>query len=235
MATLLLPLAGPMQAWGTRSRFDQRDTELMPSKSGVLGLLAAALGIERSDWASLEPLTHLKMGVREDKVGLLSVDYHTAEEREHPGTLAKAHKTAISKRYFLADAVFLVGLEGNRQDLTAIYEALKNPRWPLFLGRKAFVPGYPVYFAKIENALHDAPLEEVLKGFPWIGGAFLLDSVQDEKAPEGTLRLFLEQSEESSPAPIVLHIQDQPVAAFSERQYRYRQINVYTVEIGGKS
>jgi CRISPR system Cascade subunit CasD len=39
MAVLLLRLAGPMQAWGTQSRFVNRDTELEPSKSGVIGLL----------------------------------------------------------------------------------------------------------------------------------------------------------------------------------------------------
>ena len=43
MATLLMRLAGPMQSWGTTSRFDQRDTGKEPSKSGVVGLLAAVL------------------------------------------------------------------------------------------------------------------------------------------------------------------------------------------------
>jgi len=43
MPTLLLRLAGPMQSWGLSSRFTIRDTSLEPSKSGVLGLLCAAL------------------------------------------------------------------------------------------------------------------------------------------------------------------------------------------------
>ena len=69
MPTLLLRLVGPMQSWGTTSRFDQRDTGKEPSKSGVVGLLAAALGIDRENWTDLEPLTRLSMGVRHDRPG----------------------------------------------------------------------------------------------------------------------------------------------------------------------
>jgi len=53
MPTLLLRLVGPMQSWGTTSRFDQRDTGKEPSKSGVIGLVAAALGIDRENWTDL--------------------------------------------------------------------------------------------------------------------------------------------------------------------------------------
>ena len=78
MATLLLRLVGPMQSWGTTSRFDQRDTGKEPSKSGVVGLLAAALGIDRENWTNLEPLTGLSMGVRHDRSGIPKRDYQTA-------------------------------------------------------------------------------------------------------------------------------------------------------------
>ena len=78
MATLLLRLVGPMQSWGTTSRFTQRDTRNEPSKSGVIGLLAAALGIPRENWTDLEPLTHFAMAVRHDRPGVLKRDYQTA-------------------------------------------------------------------------------------------------------------------------------------------------------------
>ena len=61
MATVLLRLIGPMQSWGTTSRFDERDTGKEPTKSGVLGLVAAALGIDRENWHDLEPLCRLRM------------------------------------------------------------------------------------------------------------------------------------------------------------------------------
>ena len=78
MPTLLLRLVGPMQSWGTTSRFDQRDTGKEPSKSGVIGLLAAAMGIERENWSELEPLTRFSMGVRHDRPGVPKCDYQTA-------------------------------------------------------------------------------------------------------------------------------------------------------------
>ena len=76
MSTLLLRLAGPMQSWGTQSRFSVRDTGLEPSKSGVVGLLCAALGLPRHE--EVDHLAALSMGVRVDSEGALKMDYQTA-------------------------------------------------------------------------------------------------------------------------------------------------------------
>ncbi len=154
MSTLLLRLAGPMQSWGTQSRFVIRDTGLEPSKSGVIGLLCAALGRPRD--AAVDDLAHLLMGVRVDREGVMQTDYHTAGGRhrrddagygvarfggEKPGT-------AQSWRRYLADADFLVGVEARLPEEEALLgrldAALAQPAWPLYLGRKAFVPGEPV-------------------------------------------------------------------------------------------
>ena len=126
MATLLLRLAGPLQAWGIDSKFDIRRTGLEPSKSGVVGLLAAALGIGRDDLTALEPLCALRMGVRADQEGQLLRDFHTVWGYKHSagnrmiiydketGRPVPAEKnTYVTNRYYLCDAVFLVGLEGN--------------------------------------------------------------------------------------------------------------------------
>jgi len=63
MAVLLLRLMGPMQSWGTQSRFSHRDTDLEPSKSGVIGLLCAAMGKPRDDLETIEKLAKLKMDI----------------------------------------------------------------------------------------------------------------------------------------------------------------------------
>lgn len=134
--------AGPMQSWGTRSRFDQRDTELAPSKSGVVGLVAAALGRGRE--VDVTDLAGLRLGVRVDREGVLMRDYHTAQ------SVIKAdgsglQDTALSTRDYLADAVFLVGLQGDDHPLlAAIDDALADPKWPLALGRRSFPPSRPV-------------------------------------------------------------------------------------------
>ena len=82
MATLLLRLAAPLQSWGTDSKFEVRKTGREPTKSGVVGLLAAAMGIGREEPERLEPLNRLRFGVRVDQEGSLLVDYHIARKEE---------------------------------------------------------------------------------------------------------------------------------------------------------
>jgi CRISPR system Cascade subunit CasD len=180
IGTLLLRLAGPMQSWGLDSRFDQRDTGLEPSKSGVLGLVCAALGKPRDDqagpWPKLAQLAELKMGVRVLREGTIRVDFQTAgggdfEGRKSYGVWKASGSpggTVISPRHYLADADFLVGLEGPLPLLRQIEEALNNPVWPLSLGRKSYVPTLPVTFPPNlqENpAVREAGLREALISF----------------------------------------------------------------------
>jgi CRISPR system Cascade subunit CasD len=163
-------LIAPMQSWGVQSDFTNRDTGLEPSKSGVIGLLCAALGKPRDethpdnhDKPSLIELANLRMGVRIDREGLLKRDYHTAGK----GGYMKASgdiedKTLIvSERFYLADAAFLVGLEGKDLELLRkLDNALHCPHWSLFLGRKSFVPSEPVW---IEDGVREnTSLEDAL-------------------------------------------------------------------------
>lgn len=144
MSTLLLRLAGPMQSWGTRSRFSNRDTGLEPSRSGVIGLLCAALGRPRE--ASLADFRPLTMGVRVDREGRLMRDYHTAQGfMRASGKIEAPSTTVLSERFYLADADFLVGLEGPDEEfLQRLDAAVREPVWTLSLGRKAFLPGEPI-------------------------------------------------------------------------------------------
>lgn len=170
MNTLLLRFCAPMQSWGTQSRFTVRDTGLEPSKSGTLGLLCAALGIDREDDEGLQPLTLLRMGVRVDREGLLRVDFHTAQDiMKADGDKPKKPKdpkySSLTNRYYLANAVFLVGLESEDLALLEkIQAALQKPAWALFLGRKAFVPGEAIL---LEDGLRKGEsLEAVMKKYP---------------------------------------------------------------------
>jgi CRISPR system Cascade subunit CasD len=160
MSVLLLRLAGPMQSWGTRSRFSNRDTGLEPSRSGVIGILCAALGRSRS--ASLDDFLPLKMAVRVDREGRLMRDYHTAQNVRRADPSKGTQETVLSERFYLADADFLVGLEGERLFLEQLDAALRQPIWPLFLGRKAFVPSLPV-----GDSVCDGELIDVLKHHGW--------------------------------------------------------------------
>lgn len=203
MSTLLLRLAGPMQSWGTTSRFDERDTQLEPSKSGVLGLVCAALGRDRAE--SVDDLAALRMGVRVDREGVLMRDYQTAT-----GVLVAATckpdlgRTVVSPRFYLADAAFLVGLEGDDTALLhAIHQALQRPFWPLALGRKSFPPGAPVYLP--EGVMANG-LNQVLTTYPRIAAPQI-------EHRERALRLMLEHASEGSVRF------DQPVAPFAQRRF----------------
>src|SRR3546814_10860099 len=115
MSTLLLRLAGPMQSWGTTSRFDQRDTGKEPSKSGVVGLLAAALGIDRENWADLEPLTRLTMGVRHDRPGVLKRDYQTAQNIIR----SEEHTSELQSLMHISYAVFCLKQKNTNKHVTS--------------------------------------------------------------------------------------------------------------------
>ena len=210
MGTLLLRLEGPMQSWGTTSRFDQLDTGKEPSKSGVIGLLAAALGYDREDWKNVEPLTQLIMGVRHDRPGILKRDYQTAGCAA-PKEIIRANGTlsdegVVSERFYLSDACFLVGLEGSDSGLLErAHDALRNPEWPLALGRKSYVPSEPVWLP--DGLRKDENLKEALMKYPWITRG---------NAPHQLLFSF--ESTDFSGRMVM----DQPLSNFIERRFGAR-------------
>jgi len=210
VTTLLLRLEGPLQSWGTQSRFSDRDTGYEPSKSGVVGLLCAALGRPRT--ADLSDLNRLRMGVRVDRPGTLDRDFQTAgggypqkDTRGRP--TGKKTNATLSHRSFLADASFLVGLEGDRALLEELDSAVRQPRWQLFLGRKAFVPAQP-----IARGLREAPLREALLS---------------EEAPDRAENRLLVI--ETPPAPGTQIRQDAPLS-FSERRFGPRHVTVEAIQ-----
>ena len=192
--TLLIPLIGPMQAWGSRSRFDDRDTHAEPTKSGVIGLVCAALGRKRGD--ALADLDALRFGVRVDADGRAMTDYHTAQEVIRAGGTGTSAVT--SRRHYLADARFLVGLEGDDTQLSLLKDieaALRNPRWSLSLGRKSFpltipplMPDDPKYNDKKGSLREGKNLDAALRDEPWYR------LWRQERAPTRPLRLVLEDS-----------------------------------------
>jgi len=210
MGTLLIRLEGPMQSWGTISRFAQRDTGKEPSKSGVIGLLAAALGYDRENWIDVEPLTRLRMGVRYDRPGVLKRDYQTAGCAS-PKEIIKADgklsdSGVVSERFYLSDACFLVGLEGSDSDLLErCHNALRNPKWPLALGRKSYVPAEPIWLS--DGFRCEESLKEALNKYPWSG------------RKESPTQLFFSFESGDNSGRMVM---DQPLSNFNERRFGSR-------------
>lgn len=231
MTTLLLRLEGPMQSWGTQSRFSIRDTGLEPSKSGVIGLLCAALGKPRQEtendgFPTIEQLVSLRMGVRVDREGVFKRDFHTAggahKKDDEYGVIkadGKSRGTVTSDRYYLSDANFLVGLEGERGLLEILHQALEKPHWQLCLGRKAFVPGSPIW---LEDGLQELALEETFEKYP-----FSTEKKKNEESRK--LRIVLDrglnesQADESNKRGTIEIRQDVPVS-FASRCFKLRSV-----------
>ncbi len=170
---LVLYLDGPMQAWGYQSRFNRRTSLPYPTKSGMLGILCAALGVPKSDVDKLRKLAALNMEVLSLHLSSRWIDYHTVGGGYEPGSPnipriasgSRAKDAAITYREYLADAKFGVLLTGDNNLLEQCDLALRNPKWGLWLGRKACIPTSPIaqgIFPTREDAIRH--LEQISNG-----------------------------------------------------------------------
>jgi len=160
MKTILLKFAGPLQSWGTRSHFETRHTDLYPSKSAVIGMIAACMGYRREEDRRIQALNGLDFAVRMDQSGQLLRDYHTARKFKSSGAF---DRTYVTNRYYLEDAVFTAAI-GHDNDawIEEIAESLRNPVFPPYLGRRS-LPLTADYFLGIR----ETDVLTALKECPW--------------------------------------------------------------------
>lgn len=176
--TLLLRLEGPMQSWGVDSQLTERLTTGMPTKTGVVGLLCAAMGRDRKE--KVDDLAALRMGVRIDSPGQLMTDFQIAQNVRR-GSAKASPETVMTHRQYLCDASFLVGLESEDEDLLIALEyALQNPVYLLALGRKAYPPSIPVTLPR--TGVRAADLERALTNEPLRGQLSAIAFIEDENA-----------------------------------------------------
>ncbi|MFE2045958.1 type I-E CRISPR-associated protein Cas5/CasD [Streptomyces sp. NPDC059477] len=244
-AVLLLRLAGPLQSWGSRSAFNRRETGSEPTKSGVIGLLAAASGRARED--PLDDFLHLRLGIRVDQPGTLLRDYHTVSDyRGRPlpqaGVNAKgiqkptspAKNTHVTVRYYLQDAVFVAAVAGPRPLLGTLDRALRAPAFPLALGRRSCPPTQP-----LSLGVRDGDIEEVLREVPWQASRRAREQYASQRGRERGLgrplhpaRLDRAVTVEDPAGNDVLH--DAPVSfhphsrAFTGRRVRHDWLSIPT-------
>lgn len=172
LSFLSLRLVGPMQSWGFDSQFNRRTTGLMPSKSAIAGICCAALGLPRGSLKESEflkkfmmikmltiripPVIELGYG-KHKKTKVLDVrrldDYHTIQgTKKADGGIKECH---ITHRQYLSDVSFGIILEGESILLKTIENALIDPVWGVWLGRKCCVPAAPI-LAGLKKARDEA-------------------------------------------------------------------------------
>ncbi len=157
---LALRLQGPLQSWGVESQFDLRGSALMPTKSAIAGMCCAALGYIRGgedEQMFLERFARLRMTavalprkLKEKELPVRRlIDFHTVQGTlRATGGIKDCH---ITRRTYLMDASFGVVLQGDGPLLSDVAQALADPVWGLWLGRKSCIPSIPVLAGLVES------------------------------------------------------------------------------------
>ncbi|RMC26031.1 MULTISPECIES: type I-E CRISPR-associated protein Cas5/CasD [unclassified Lactobacillus] len=154
MKTLTIRLTAPLQSYGNEATFERRTSSDYPSKSAIVGMIAAALGYSRDD-ERVQELNKLQFAVRIDQPGKMLTDFQTVEW--------KTGTRKITYREYLQDAVFVVAISGGPDDIDRIKYALKHPRYALFLGRRSNIPAGVLQITEFP----DKDPVTALKALPW--------------------------------------------------------------------
>ena len=191
MKYLLFSLYGPFCAFGGVAVGERRGTWLVPSKSAVLGMVAASLGVERVDEEEhLRIQAALSFAVRTDAPGRIVNDYHTIQsppKKKGRAFATRKEETAVpdlgtilSRREWIYDGFFTVALWNTPEaaadySVTAVCKAFERPVYSLFLGRKAAPPALPfrpevieqtspekAFAVRVHTDIEEALLERIL-------------------------------------------------------------------------
>jgi CRISPR system Cascade subunit CasD len=152
-AYLALLLDAPLQSWGFASRFQHRTTGLHPTKSGVIGMICAAMGVAKGSPEEQEVLPSLA-SLRMTSIAIprrsnpvrRTEDFHTVlKTRRASGKMND--DPVVTRRQYLLDARFGIILGGNPASLERVASALQNPVWGVWLGRKSCIPARRLFVA----------------------------------------------------------------------------------------
>ena len=154
---LVFVLCAPMGAFGSYAGHERRGSDLVPPRSAVLGLLGAALGIERADASGQAALRRYGVAARPLMHSAGLRDYHTVQtvpaKVRHPGSrraaidaIGREINTTITVRDYRTDVAVAVAVWGRdeRWSLEQMATALRHPVFVLYLGRKSCPLAAPV-------------------------------------------------------------------------------------------
>lgn len=212
MKTATIRLTAPLQSYGNQASFNQRTSDNYPSKSAVIGIIAAALGYRRDD-ARILQLNNLLFAVRIEQSGNMMTEFQTVEYQKSSTKTARK----LTYREFIQDAVFMVAIgSDNDHEIEKIVSALKHPKFQLYLGRRSNPPAGPLM---IETYDEENPLQ-VLEKLSWQAEPWYQKRL---RAPKFLTRIIADA--ELNPENNITMIKDK-VGSFNQknRYYQYRPI-----------
>jgi len=227
---LLFRLYGPMTSWGDIAVGEFRPSFSHPSKSAVLGLIAAALGIRRDEEAKHQGLSsNYGFGVRVESPGVPIRDYHTvqvpssgsgrnkrtyATRKDELGVPKHDLATILSSRDYYCDALYTVALWVVRgksdPTLSEINAALTNPVFTLYLGRKSCPIALPLEPQVVETA----NLREAFKIARFSDARFL-----EDLKPSESVEVYWEGEEDSGYTAV--HTIERRDSPLSRRRWQF--------------
>lgn len=212
MKTATIRLTAPLQSYGNQASFNQRTSDNYPSKSAVIGIIAAALGYRRDD-ARILQLNNLLFAVRIEQSGNMMTEFQTVEYQKSSTKTARK----LTYREFIQDAVFMVAIgSDNDHEIEKIVSALKHPKFQLYLGRRSNPPAGPLM---IETYDEENPLQ-VLEKLSWQAESWYQKRL---RAPKFLTRIIADA--ELNPENNITMIKDK-VGSFNQknRYYQYRPV-----------
>lgn len=206
MPTLILAFEGFSQSWGSGSKFDNRLTGNFPTKSGIIGMIAAAQGRKRNE--SVEDLTALQIYIRIDQAGEKFQDLQIME-------VDGIKDPYLGRKQYLSDAKFVVGISHpDGVILKEILEALKNPFYPVYLGRRNCIPN-----GEMVREFSEKDGEEAIRSYPWIAASWYKKKCQGKE-------IKLPMYGEGWAGKRMIKVNDIPISFDrNNRKYRLRTIS----------
>lgn len=219
MAALAFYIDAPLQSWGAASKFQHRETNAFPTKSALVGLVAAALGIDKhseSEAEALAPVAALALTVarleKHGRTGGRLTDFHTVgggypdtpEGKQHIPPIAERTKsgslkwkspekrTTVTHRSYLTDASFIAIFNGDASTLEKIHDALLDPVWGVWFGRKTCLPASPL--TPTLGADRDEAFQKILEKLPgWAPAP--LDQFEYQEETTGSEAVFYQSDQ----------------------------------------
>jgi CRISPR system Cascade subunit CasD len=151
MKTLILKTEG-LSAYGLQTFDVHRRANHFPTRSGIIGLLAAAMGITRKDQSSLNKLSeNVVVAVQVNQAGEKMVDYHTVQNFRSPmGKIQNGTKPTY--REYWCDSEHTFAISANDELIERLAEAVKSPKFTLFQGRKSCPLTRPLFEKLVDES-----------------------------------------------------------------------------------